>query len=115
MDRSLLALVIIVVSIAIFSVPVVRRSKSRGKVYGGGLAQTFHFIAIAAYVGVVPAFLCGSILAGPSNFGFPVGLSLLTIALAALLAYAIAERPARATLPKEDRGWTEEDARRSGL
>src|SRR5262249_26377389 len=115
MDRSLLALIIIVASIAIFSVPVVRRSIGRDKIYGGALAQTFHFVAIAAYIGVVPAFLCGSILVGPSNFVLPVGLTLLAIALVGLLAYAIAERPARAVLPKEDRGWTEEDARRSGL
>ena len=115
MDRSLIALIIVVASIAVFSIPVARRSQQRNKVYGGGFAQVFHFIAIAAYVGVVPAFLCGSILAGASGFGLPVGFTLLIIAFGSLLAYAVVERPARSVSVQEDRGWTEEDARSSGL
>jgi ABC-type Co2+ transport system permease subunit len=115
MDRSLIALVIVILAIAVFSLPVVRRSQSREKIHGGGLAQVFHFVAIAAYVGVVPAFLCGSILAGTSGFGLPVGFTLLIVCAVSLLAYAVIERPARDASITEDRGWTEEDARSSGL
>lgn len=115
MDRSLVATLIIIASIAIFSVPLMRRSLKRDKIYGGPLAQVFHFAAIAAYIGVLPAFLCGSILAGPKTFGLPVGLTLLGIALVSLLVHAVAERPARAIGIKEDRGWTEKDARSSNL
>jgi hypothetical protein len=113
--RLLFALLIVAGSIVVFSGPVVRRSTGKDKVYGGTVAQVFHFIAIAAYIGVVPSFLCGSILVGPGAFGLPLGFALLAITLASLIIYAIAERPIRATVVKEDRGWTEEDARTSGL
>jgi len=113
--RLIIAVIVVVASIAIFTGPTVRRSSQKDKVYGGALAQAFHFIAIAAYIGVVPSFLCGSILVGAGAFGLPLGFSLLAIAFASLLIHAIAERPIRVTVVKEDRGWTEEDARSSGL
>ncbi len=115
MDSSLIALLIIIASMVIFSVPVARRSSHRNKIYGGGIAKAFHFVAITAYVGVLPAFLCGSFLAGPKAFGLPVGFALLVIAFASLIIHAVAERPSRVNVSSEDRGWTEEDARTSGL
>lgn len=115
MDRSQ---IIIIVSLAlgiIFCIPAARSSVKKDKIYGGTLAEIFHFIGVAAYLAVLPAALLGTFLVGPLKLGIPLALTYLGIALVALLLYAVFERPARAQLALEDRGWTEQDARSSGL
>ncbi|MBZ0283315.1 MAG: hypothetical protein K8L97_21440 [Anaerolineae bacterium] len=115
MDRSQ---IIIIISLAIgivFCVPTVRRSIKKDKIYGGVLAEAFHYIAVAAYLSVLPAALLGSFLVGPFKLGIPLAFTFLGIALVALFFYALIEHPARANLVVEDRGWTEQDARSSGL
>lgn len=116
MDRTQLTLLIVGAIIVLASIPLARSSNRRDKVYGGVAAQLFHFIGAAAYVGVLPAALVGSILVGPFALGIPLAVGLLAVALVMLFVYAIFERPARLALkPAEDRGWTAEDALHSGL
>lgn len=116
MDRTQLTLLIVGTIMLLACVPLARRSNQLDKVHGGLLAQVFHFIAAAVYVGVLPAALLGSILVGPLALGIPLALGLLAVALVSLLLYAVFERPARRALkPQEERGWTAEDALKSGL
>jgi hypothetical protein len=116
MDRTTLALMIVAAAILIFSIPAARRSANKDKIRGGSQASLFHLIGVAAYIGVLPSALCGSILVGPFRLGIPLALGFVALSFAALLGYSYFERPARQGLAsQEDRGWTEEDARKSGL
>jgi hypothetical protein len=116
MDRSLLTLIIALGLAAVFCVPAARRSIAREKIHGGSVAESFHLAGVFAYLAVLPSALCGSFLVGPLEFGIPLALGFLALALLALFGYGVIERPARAKVtPTEDRGWTAEDARSSGL
>lgn len=115
MDRTQIVFVVILVLALAAAFPTVRLSKKRERIYGGLLAESFHFLGVVAYLAVLPAALLGSLLVGPLRFGIPLALSCLACALLFLAAYGAVERPARVGVTIEDRGWTEEDARSSGL
>lgn len=116
MDRTTLTLLIVAAAILIFTIPLARRSISKDKIRGGSQASLFHLLGVAAYIGVLPSALCGSFLVGPFRLGIPLAIGLLALSFGALVVYGTFERPARQAASKEeDRGWTEEDARSSGL
>lgn len=116
MDRSQFVILFTLAFAVIASFPAVRSSKRKDKIMGGIMAEVFHHIGVAAYLGLVPAALIGSILVGPFELGIPLAFLCLGLGIVSLVLYAIFEKPARAALPKsEDRGWTEQDARTSGL
>jgi hypothetical protein len=116
MDRSQFVILFTLAFAMIASIPAARISKRKDKIIGGFMAEVFHHIGVAAYLGVVPAALIGSILVGPLELGIPLAFLYLGLGIAALFLYAVFEKPARAAQPKfEDRGWTEQDARTSGL
>jgi hypothetical protein len=86
------------------------------KVRGGVLAHILHYFGAIGVVGTLP----GGIAAIARGAGFlgilMVAVSFVLISVVSLWLYAMVERPARAGLPtQEDRGWTEQDARTSGL
>ena len=113
--RLLVTLVIIVVFAVVSAVPVSKASQKRDKIHGGTPAKLFHFLGVLSYLVVLPSALVGSVLLGAWEFGIPAAVSALLIGIVFLLLYAVFELPARNKLPKEDRGWTEQDARTSGL
>lgn len=94
-----------------------RSSARREQIYGGLLAQAFHYIGAGALAAVIPCVLTAIILGGGFRVAFPVALGFVLVSLAALVIFAIFEMPARkAHMTQEaDRGWTAEDARTSGL
>ncbi|NJL55610.1 hypothetical protein HC928_10735 [bacterium] len=60
--------------------------------------------------------IAGVILGVPFMTTFSIALGLLALCFAALLVFAVLEKPARpAPQVLEDRGWTAEDARKSGM
>lgn len=86
------------------------------KVRGGILAHILHYLGAVGVVGAVP----GGIAAIARGAGFlgivMVAVSFVLISVVSLWLYAMVEHPARAGLAtQEDRGWTEQDARTSGL
>jgi hypothetical protein len=112
MTRTEIVYLIIAVTVLLLTVPTLRASIEKRKIYGGVLAQLFHALGVAFYVAVLPAGICGTALVG-FGFGLPLLLMFLALAFVALLIYAVFERP---VIPPEiNRGWTEEDARTSGL
>lgn len=115
MDKSLLVIIITLACGIGFCVPAARRSVKRDAIYGGTLAEIFHYIGVAAYIAVPPSAILGSFLVGPLKLGIPLAFSYLGIAMVALLFYALIEHSARANRVVEDHGWTEQDARSSGL
>ena len=103
---------------------VARRSHRQDPIYGGGLAQGLHYLS-ASIVSAMPVTVIGVIITthGAGSIWLRLGYALLTaMALSALMytsafLFATVERPAReaALQRKTQLGWTEEDARTSGL
>lgn len=94
---------------------VARASAKVRPIHGGPLARALHFAACVVMVIGAPAVLMDIFIwraVSPLIILAAVIASLFVL----LLAYAFVEQPARARYqPPEDRGWTAEDAKSSGL
>ncbi len=113
MNSALLAVLIGLGCAAVFGYFVAQKSVGREKIYGGWLARVFHYIGAASIAGILPAILVCVILGLRFRSAFPIGLTFLVTGLAALLIFAVIERPARAKMAIEHRGWSKEDAQKS--
>ncbi len=93
-----------------------RSSNNRDKIYGGPLAHFFHYIGAGLLVAVAPMVLASAIFIH-LEFGsiLLIAVGFFAASYVSLLIYASLERPALARVQTEDRGWTEADARTSGL
>lgn len=106
-----------------------RRSLQQQPVHGGGVARFFNFLSGLCFVAILPT-VCASVLflhpelinvAGMTlNPLIPIvlglaALSLLLSFLFALVEKAPAARDHQEKARRERQGWTEEDARSSGL
>lgn len=100
---------------AYFGGMVARASEKACPIHGGPLARAFHFAACAVMTIGAPAVLLEIFvlrMISPLLILAGVIVSLFTL----LFAYALIEQPARLRFQApEDRGWTSEDARKSGL
>ena len=115
MDKSTLVILFIVALSVVCSFPATKISLKKQKIYSGRLGKLFHHVAVAAYVGVAPAALVGSIFVGPFTLGIPLALTGLALAFLMLLLYALEERSARLGVSVDEHLWTQEDAKTSGL
>ncbi len=119
MENEQLALLIGLACAVILGYFTTRSSNQREKVYGGPLAQIFHYIGAASFTGIVPVVLATVILGGGFLLAVRNLLIFLVVCAVALLIFAVIERPAleeaKRKLTTEDRGWTKEDAITSGL
>lgn len=98
--------------------PLLTRSSIRRKpIYGNIVAQLLHFVGATAMVAVVPAIIAALLFGGGFALAFPFALTLVLTSLFSLVLFAIVEKPAAQAHERsqEERGWTEEDARSSGL
>jgi hypothetical protein len=94
-----------------------RSSNRREPIYGGVTAHVFHVAGAIAYAAVLPAVLSALILGGGFRTAAPLALALVAASLLALTLFAVVERPIRIHRldERKESGWTEEDARTSGL
>ncbi|MBZ0302898.1 MAG: hypothetical protein K8J31_24345 [Anaerolineae bacterium] len=113
MNNTLLALIIGLGFGLVLGYFVARSSARREKIYGGQVAQIFHYIGAAAVTGVLPVVIASLVLRGGFGLAFPLAVSFMVSGFLALILFAIVEQPARSQV--ETRGWTEQDARTSGL
>ena len=90
-----------------------RGSANRETIHGGALAQIFHYIGAAGVTGTLPVVLASLILGGGFELAFPLALSFMLTSLVSLVIFAAIEHPAKQKAA--DQGWTEADARTSGL
>ncbi len=90
-----------------------RSSAKREKIYGGQQALIFHYIGASAVTGVLPVVLASLILGGGFGTAFPLAVSFMITGFLALVIFAAIEQPARST--QTSKGWTEQDARTSGM
>ncbi|MDX1993415.1 MAG: hypothetical protein SF029_13580 [bacterium] len=100
----------------IFGPLLARSSARRDRIYGGTLSHLFHIISAGGMVGALPGVIAGVILGVPFLTTVAVAFGCLGISLLASLLFAIVEKPSLpAPVVTEDRGWTAQDARTSGL
>lgn len=117
MDERLLIMLGVSVAFGLIIGPFVARlSNQKEKIHGGLLAQIFHFIAVVLFVGLVPGVITG-IIVGEGLLVIPIAFAMLAFVYLNVFLFALVENgPRKAALSKKvDRGWTEEDARKSGL
>jgi hypothetical protein len=121
MDRPLLDAVIVCIIFAVIFGPLTARSTLRREpVHGGRLPMIFNLIGASALVAVLPGVIAALVLGGGFRLAFPLALTCVFISITALVIFASLEYPARSRFEadqqrKAQQGWTEEDARRSGL
>jgi hypothetical protein len=86
------------------------------QVRGGALAHVLHYLGAIGVVGTLPGGIA-AIARGGGILGIVmVAVAFVLIAVVFLWLYAMVEKPARDLLAQqEDHGWTEKDARTSGL
>jgi hypothetical protein len=111
-EKALLVGLIIGGLLAIY---VTRRSLREEKVYGGALAQVFHYLGALGFCMTLPTVLAVLVLRGGFGIAFPLGIGLVIASLIMLIIFAVIERPARPKITPEDDVWTEEKARASGM
>lgn len=117
MDERLLIMLGVSVAFGLIIGPfVARMSNKKEKIHGGLLAHIFHFIAVVLFVGLVPGVITG-IIVGEGLLVIPIAFAMLAVVYINVFLFALVENgPRKAALSKKvDRGWTEEDARKSGL
>jgi hypothetical protein len=108
-----------------------RKSERSEKVYGGAVGRVTHYLASALVIAMAPTVLCSVFFIHPEFLGkitlfglnltafvhaLLIAAAMVLVALGLLLIHAIAARPQLdRVVPEKDRGWTAEDARKSGL
>jgi hypothetical protein len=113
MNNALVALLIGIVAALVFGYYVAQKSTRQENILGGTVARVFHFIGASAVTGVLPVVLASLFLGLGFRTALPYALAFLATAWIALFLYAVIEHPARLQVKAEDRGWTQEDARKS--
>lgn len=112
-----LAIVALVAIGVIFGSFVARSSNRREAIRGGAMARGSNFVSAALMAAVTPSVICSAtVLELGILRALLVAVVMVALAVVALIPYAIAEIPAiEAAAQQEDVGWTEQDARTSGL
>jgi hypothetical protein len=91
------------------------RSIMKEPIYGGDLAKFFHRLACSAFSGGVPAGIVEVILGRNVVTGIILALCFVGVSFISLLIFALLENAPRQSALAEDRGWTAEKAKSSGL
>lgn len=101
---------------AIFAFYIVPLSSREEAIHGGPLARLFHYLGATCLGASLVAALVTLILGGGLWRAIPLAFGFTALGFVLLLIHAIFERAARDRLPAaSDTGWTEEQARSSGL
>jgi hypothetical protein len=119
MNEFLLPMIIGIPFAALVGRYIARKSATKEPIYGGNAARTAHYLGAtgasggAIFLPFVPIMF---ILGRSVQWALVLGVTSLLFGLGALVVFAAIERPALAVhKPQQERGWTEEDARKSRL
>ena len=105
------------------------RSAAQQRIHGGALSALLNYLSASCFAAILPTVLIIVIILRPENVAFaglewhPLILAVLALGLGsyvlALMHAAVESGPMRlameAEAAREARGWTEEDAKSSGL
>lgn len=94
-----------------------RASANRDPIYGGGAAKLLHYITASLATSTAFAVFASFFIVDNRWLSLPIVLIMLVLMYTSATIFATIERPAReqALAQKASQGWTEEDARTSGL
>lgn len=125
---DVIAILALVVFGAVAGFFVSRHSQAREPIHGGPIARALNYAASALLISLAPTMLTMIFIVHPDplyigDTRLPaililvlIALSLMGGALLLLMPYGMIEASAKAPVSgEEDRGWTEKDARSSGL
>lgn len=129
-NDTIAVIVLVVIGLA-GGIFISRKSERSEKVYGGAVGRITHYLASSLVIAMAPTVLCSVFFIHPQFLGnvtllglnltalahaFLIAAGMVLSALALLMIHAIAARPQLDQVtPDENRGWTAEDARKSGL
>lgn len=117
MGMDLQALLIGLAFAAVLGYFTARSSARREKIYGGTLARVFHYVGAGLFAATLPVVIVSLLLKGGFRLAFPMAVGFLVVSFLVLVAFAYVEYPLYAAeqRKKAEQGWTEQDARSSGL
>lgn len=123
MDSTSIWIIVLVAFALIAGYYVARSAARREAVHGGALGHAANYAASALLIAIAPTVLCSVLVIHPTFIANSTILSavfiavvMIVLALLFLLPYAALAKPTLDKLTQqEDTGWTEEDARTSGL
>lgn len=114
--RILIAVLLLLAFGVYFGRKLAQISESVATIRGGQTARMLHFLACCIMAMLVPSILAEVFVFRLGTISVVFSIGLVGIAFLLLIGYAALELPARerASL-EEDRGWTAQDAKASGL
>ena len=130
MDSNTIGLIVLVVFVLGLGVLVHQHSTRREPVHGGALSNLFNFLTGVFFVAILPSVCMTILVFRPSHTVDVAGIAfnplVLTVIILAILSivsailFAVVEKvPLQQALAeqakREAEGWTEEDAKTSGL
>lgn len=119
MNEFLLPIIVGIPFAALVGRYISRKSAAKEAIYGGSAARAAHYLgAVGASGGAIflPFVPIMFILGRSVQWALVLGIGSILFGLASLVVFATIEHPALATVkPQQERGWTEEDARKSRL
>lgn len=117
MERELLVYGGLVVFGLLVGTRLAHSSDNRSKIYGDSRARFFHYLASSVMASITPFVLLSVVVLHMKLIpAILTAVGFFVVSLALLIPYAIFEKPAlEARKKQEDRGWTAEDAKTSGL
>lgn len=112
-----LVVVVLLVAFALYVGRIVAKHSIRTEnIHGGNTAEQLHLIACTLFAAIAPSILIAAFVFHLGLGAFLWGVTLFGLIFLCLIAFAYFELPARAKAKRsEDKGWTAEDARTSGL
>jgi glucose uptake protein GlcU len=114
-DKTLEVILLGALCGVIFGIYIHGRAEKDEKTVSGPAPKALNFLASCAFGAIFPSVIVGLIVRAGFGIAFPVAMGFLVISLVILFFYSLMERPARALVAPKKEGWTEEDARSSGL
>jgi hypothetical protein len=115
MNAPIIAIVVGIVAGIFIGSRVARKSIGEEPIYGDTLAKTLHWLACVAFSGAFPSVLTEIIIGRQFWVGVALAFSFVIVSFIFLIAYALVENAPRTRALADDRGWTAEKARTSGL
>ncbi len=99
----------------VFSFYVQRKSILEEKIYGGILAEVFHYLGCLGFCMTLPTVISAGLLRSGFLPSVALGFTCVGLAFVFLFLFAVVENPARAAVTPVEEVWTEEKARASRL
>lgn len=115
MNVPLIAIAVGIIAGILIGSRVAKKSLGDEAIYGDSLSRTLHWLACVAFSGAFPSVLTEIIVGRQFWQGVALAFSFVGISFVFLVAFALVESAPRSRALADDRGWTADKARTSGL